>query len=140
MFCPVFVFVRKFRPKTISSNRPHCADKSTDLDVPDEFVSTDDYRATLGHKACHSFRLKNAKFREFFHPRYVKLFTASGARFSIRPQVPNLQVLEFRTLLRHMFLCLRFSPTLLCNFQSTVICKQWLGWLVTCGLKRQCSP
>ncbi len=46
-------------------------DKSTDLDVPLEFVSIEKYRATLGHKACHSFTLKNAKFKEFFHPRLI---------------------------------------------------------------------
>jgi hypothetical protein len=47
------------------------SDKSTDLDIPLNLVSTDHYRATLGHKACHSFKLKNAKFKEFFHPRYI---------------------------------------------------------------------
>jgi len=44
-------------------------DKSTDLDIPLNLVSIEHYRASLGHKACHSFRLKNAKFKEFFHPR-----------------------------------------------------------------------
>ena len=46
-----------------------CLDKSTDIDIPMDLVSMDTYRATLGHKACHSFPLKNAKFKEFFHPR-----------------------------------------------------------------------
>ena len=46
-----------------------CLDKSTDIDIPLDLVSMDTYRATLGHKACHSFPLKNAKFKEFYHPR-----------------------------------------------------------------------
>merc|ERR1711976_678425 len=38
-------------------------DKNTDLDVPLEYVSLDNYCATLGHKACHTFgKRKNARF------------------------------------------------------------------------------
>jgi len=45
-------------------------DKSTDLDIPPESQNIEDYSATLGHKACHSFQEKNAMFNEFEHPRF----------------------------------------------------------------------
>ena len=46
-------------------------DKNTDLDVPLEYVSLDNYCATLGHKACHTFgKRKNARFESLWHPRF----------------------------------------------------------------------
>ena len=39
------------------------------LDIPQQFRSLSQYRATLAHKANHSFK-PNAKFCSFFHPRF----------------------------------------------------------------------
>ena len=44
-------------------------DSSIDLDVPIELTSLDKYCATLGHKACHSFSKRNARFENLWHPR-----------------------------------------------------------------------
>lgn len=44
-------------------------DKSVDLDVGPEDRLCSKYKATLGHKACHSFQMRNAAFQEFEHPR-----------------------------------------------------------------------
>ena len=38
------------------------------LDIPDEFISTSSYSATLAHKACHSFK-PNSTFVPCWHPR-----------------------------------------------------------------------
>ena len=38
------------------------------LDIPDEFISTSSYSATLAHKACHSFE-PNSTFVPCWHPR-----------------------------------------------------------------------
>lgn len=55
-------------------------DKSVDLDVGPESQSCDQYRATLGHKACHSFEMKNAAFREFEHPRFGRIMSVVALR------------------------------------------------------------
>jgi len=44
-------------------------DKSIDLDIPGDLVYTINYQATLGHKACHSFKGKNSAFKEIYHPK-----------------------------------------------------------------------
>ena len=41
------------------------------LDIPDEFISTSSYSATLAHKACHSFK-PNSTFVPCWHPRWAK--------------------------------------------------------------------
>jgi len=45
------------------------APKSSYLDVPPEYVSTENYNASLAHKANHSFS-PNCDFIRFYHPRY----------------------------------------------------------------------
>jgi len=45
-------------------------DETSDLDMPDSVgENLEVYRATLGHKACHSFR-PNAETDVFYHPRF----------------------------------------------------------------------
>lgn len=43
--------------------------KDISLDIPKPMRSIDKYKATLAHKACHSFE-PNSAFRRFFHPRF----------------------------------------------------------------------
>ena len=40
-----------------------------DLDIPVTMVNLEKYRATLGHKVCHSFT-PNCEFDNFQHPRF----------------------------------------------------------------------
>ena len=42
------------------------------IDIPEEYVSTRRYRASLAHKTNHSFT-PNAKFSLFQHPRFGKI-------------------------------------------------------------------
>ena len=42
------------------------------LDIPERFVGVKSYRASLAHKANHSFA-PNAKFVLFHHPRFGKV-------------------------------------------------------------------
>ena len=44
-------------------------DDKFDLDIPDNMMSTSQYKATLGHKVCHSFR-PNCELDNFDHPRF----------------------------------------------------------------------
>ena len=37
--------------------------RSVDLDIPPDMRLTSQYKATLGHKACHDFAKKNAAFQ-----------------------------------------------------------------------------
>ena len=55
-------------------------DKSVDLDVGPESQSCSQYCAPLGHKACHSFEMKNAAFREFEHPRFGRIMSVVALR------------------------------------------------------------
>ena len=50
-------------------------DKFTDLDIPPKYHKLENYRATLGHKACHSFdgSKVNSKFENFHHPRFGEI-------------------------------------------------------------------
>ena len=41
----------------------------TMLDIPFEWISVESYRATLGHKICHSFS-PNAAYSFAYHPRF----------------------------------------------------------------------
>jgi len=50
-------------------------DSSIDLDVPIELTSLDKYCATLGHKACHSFSKRNARFENLWHPRFGRIMS-----------------------------------------------------------------
>ena len=55
-------------------------DKSVDLDVgPDDRLCSQ-YRATLGHKACHSFTDKNSTFQEFEHPRFGRIMSVVAVK------------------------------------------------------------
>ena len=49
------------------------------LDIPATFVSLNKYRATLGHKCCHSFK-NNAKFVDIRHPRYGHIMSVVAQR------------------------------------------------------------
>ena len=40
------------------------------IDVPSEYWEISNYRATLGHKANHSFLKSNAKYVSVIHPRH----------------------------------------------------------------------
>jgi len=51
-----------------SDYRINC-EKEVDLDILDEHIPIENYRATLGHKACHSFN-NNASFAQLWHPRF----------------------------------------------------------------------
>ena len=44
-------------------------DEDFDLDIPDNMISTSQYKASLGHKVCHSFR-PNCELDNFEHPRF----------------------------------------------------------------------
>ena len=51
-------------------------DRYTDLDIPDDYVNLDQYCATLGHKACHTFgKRKNARFECLWHPRFGSIMS-----------------------------------------------------------------
>jgi histone-lysine N-methyltransferase SETD7 len=54
------------------------------IDVPLDFASTDTYRATVGHKANHSFE-PNAKYVQVFHPRFGHIKGIRAVR-AIRPR------------------------------------------------------
>ena len=45
------------------SNHSDVHFRSVDLDIPPDMRLTSQYRATLGHKACHDFAKKNAAFQ-----------------------------------------------------------------------------
>lgn len=61
--------------KVIRSDSPEWSDyrltldKDIDIDIPSDCTSLLNYCATLGHKACHSFKDKNAAFDDIYHPR-----------------------------------------------------------------------
>jgi len=44
-------------------------DTTHDIDVPDDMARTETYKATLAHKACHSFD-PNCDFEFYHHPRF----------------------------------------------------------------------
>jgi len=44
-------------------------DDTSDIDLPENMTSLDNYRATLGHKVCHSFE-PNCETDIFYHPRF----------------------------------------------------------------------
>ena len=58
------------------------------IDVPCHMASTDVYRATIGHKANHSFE-PNAEYVQVFHPRFGHI---KGIR-ALRPILPHTEVL-----------------------------------------------
>ena len=58
-------------------------EKGVDLDIQPVHVSTDNYRATLGHKTCHSFS-PNCDFAQFWHPRHGLIMSIVATR-DIRP-------------------------------------------------------
>ena len=69
-----------------------CTDRSTDLDIPLEFIPTTEYNATLGHKACHSFgENQNARFENLYHPRYdglASIFKINVKMLAVVPICP----------------------------------------------------
>eukprot|EP00092_Neocalanus_flemingeri_P101392 GFUD01129637.1.p1 GENE.GFUD01129637.1~~GFUD01129637.1.p1 ORF type:complete len:350 (-),score=82.60 GFUD01129637.1:81-1130(-) len=44
-------------------------DETSDIDLPENMTSLENYRATLGHKVCHCFE-PNCETDVFFHPRF----------------------------------------------------------------------
>ena len=44
-------------------------DETIDIDIPEDMTCTSKYKASLGHKVCHSFR-PNCEFDNFDHPRF----------------------------------------------------------------------
>lgn len=64
-----------------TDQKMHFSDHSTDLDIPTEFVSIDKYKATLGHKACHTFgQAKNSRFDNLWHPRFGLIMSIVALR------------------------------------------------------------
>ena len=55
-------------------------DKSVDLDIGPEYRQCHQYRATLGHKACHHFNRRNSAFQEFEHPRFGRIMSIVAVR------------------------------------------------------------
>jgi hypothetical protein len=49
-------------------------DRIISLDITDKFTSLSIYRATLGHKTCHSFSA-NSTFMEINHPRFGRVMS-----------------------------------------------------------------
>ena len=49
-------------------------DRCISLDIPDKYRTLPAYRATLAHKACHSFK-PNANFVGIVHPRFGKIMS-----------------------------------------------------------------
>ena len=48
----------------------HSCNKEIDLDIGKKEESLSNYRATLAHKCCHSFK-PNSHFAQFWHPMWV---------------------------------------------------------------------
>lgn len=44
-------------------------DETSDIDLPENMTKIENYRATLGHKVCHSFT-PNSETDVFYHPRF----------------------------------------------------------------------
>jgi len=44
-------------------------DETSDIDLPENMTKIENYRATLGHKVCHSFQ-PNCETDVFYHPRF----------------------------------------------------------------------
>jgi histone-lysine N-methyltransferase SETD7 len=44
-------------------------DETSDIDLPENMTKLENYRATLGHKVCHSFE-PNSETDVFYHPRF----------------------------------------------------------------------
>jgi len=44
-------------------------DETSDIDLPEDMARLENYRATLGHKVCHSFQ-PNSETDVFYHPRF----------------------------------------------------------------------
>ena len=55
----------------------------TCLDIPKGMENLGRYRATLGHKACHSFT-PNAAFTELHHPRFGDIMSIVAKRDIVR--------------------------------------------------------
>ena len=51
-------------------NRVRHRSPEFNIDVPSEYWEISNYRATLGHKANHSFLKSNAKYVSVIHPRH----------------------------------------------------------------------
>ena len=49
-------------------------DRCVSLDIPEKYKNLSAYRATLGHKACHSFQ-NNSVFHEINHPRFGNIMS-----------------------------------------------------------------
>ena len=54
-------------------------DRIVSLDIPEKCKSLQNYRATLGHKTCHSFK-PNSSFAEINHPRFGRIMSIVASR------------------------------------------------------------
>ena len=54
-------------------------EKDVDLDIPSQHIPVTNYRATLGHKVCHSF-INNSWFSPIWHPRFGQVMSVVASR------------------------------------------------------------
>ena len=57
-------------------------DKFTDIDIPQRYRNLENYRATLGHKVCHTFDKDtlNVKFKNYYHPHFGSIIALVSTR------------------------------------------------------------
>ena len=61
-------------------NRVRHRSSEFNIDVPSEYWEISHYRATLGHKANHSFLKSNAKYVSVIHPRHGPILAVVSKR------------------------------------------------------------
>ena len=54
-------------------------DRIVSLDIPEKCKSLNNYRATLGHKTCHSFK-PNSFFEQINHPRFGRIMSIVASK------------------------------------------------------------
>jgi len=94
-------------------------DKSVDLDVGPDDRSCTQYKATLGHKACHSFEMKNSAFHEFEHPRFGRIMSVVAQR--------NISADE------EIFVSYNYSVSMAPEWYQEL----WFRWCLTRGWSRE---
>lgn len=67
------------------SNYKITFDDELDLDIPEEMTKTNKYKASLGHKVCHSFT-PNCEFDNFDHPRFGPIKCIATVRPILRDE------------------------------------------------------
>ena len=52
------------------------------MDIPPRYRNLENYRATLGHKACHTFHKNavNVKFENYYHPHFASIIALVATR------------------------------------------------------------